>query len=54
MESRYLYRGKRTDTGEWVYGLPSYEQDGKIGEIVFLTKEEAEAKLKERSSHEGE
>lgn len=33
MESRYLYRAKRVDNGIWVYGLPSYEQDGKIGEI---------------------
>ena len=33
MESRYLYRAKRVDNGIWVYGLPSYKQGGKIGEI---------------------
>lgn len=30
MENRYLYRGKRIDTGEWVYGLPSCDEDGEI------------------------
>ena len=33
MESRYLYRGKRIDNGEWVEGLPSCDEDGEIGEI---------------------
>jgi uncharacterized phage protein (TIGR01671 family) len=33
MESRYLYRGKRIDNGEWVEGFPSCDEDGEIGEI---------------------
>lgn len=39
MENRYLYRGKRTDTGEWVYGLPSYDEDGEIGEIEVCSED---------------
>ena len=33
MENRHLCRGKRTDNGEWVYGLPGYNKDGEIGGI---------------------
>lgn len=33
MENRYLYRGKRSDNGEWVEGLPSCDEDGEIEEI---------------------
>lgn len=33
MENRFLFRAKRVDNGIWVYGLPSYKQGGKIGEI---------------------
>ena len=33
MENRFLCRGKRIDTGEWVQGVPSYGEDGKIEEI---------------------
>lgn len=33
MQERYLCRAKRIDNEEWVYGLPSYGQGGKIGEI---------------------
>lgn len=35
MENRYLFRGKRIDTGEWVYGLPSCDEDGEIEEIAI-------------------
>lgn len=33
MENRFLFRGKRIDNDEWVYGLPSCNKDGEIGEI---------------------
>lgn len=33
MENRFLSRGKRIDNGEWVQGVPSYGEDGKIEEI---------------------
>lgn len=33
MEDRFLFRGKRIDNGEWVQGVPSYGEDGKIEEI---------------------
>ena len=33
MENRYLFRAKRIDNDEWVYGLPSYNKDGEIAEI---------------------
>ena len=33
MQDRYLFRGKRIDNGEWVQGVPSYGEDGKIEEI---------------------
>lgn len=33
MENRYLFRGKRSDNGEWVYGLPSYDREGQVREI---------------------
>lgn len=33
MENRFLCRGKRIDTGEWVQGLPSCDEDGEIEEI---------------------
>lgn len=33
MENRYLFRGKRSDNGEWVYGLPSYDREGQVGKI---------------------
>lgn len=32
MKDRYLFRGKLIDNSGWVYGLPSYDEDGK-GEI---------------------
>lgn len=32
MEDRYLFRAKLIDNSGWVYGLPSYGEDGK-GEI---------------------
>ena len=40
MESRYLYRGKRIDSGEWVEGLPSCDEDGEIGEIEVWNGED--------------
>ena len=33
MENRFLFRGKRIDNDEWVQGVPSYGEDGKIEEI---------------------
>lgn len=33
MENRYLFRAKRIDNDEWVYGLPSCNKDGEIAEI---------------------
>ncbi len=33
MENRFLCRGKRIDNSEWVQGVPSYGEDGKIEEI---------------------
>ena len=29
-----LFRGKRTYNGEWVEGLPSYDINGNMGDIV--------------------
>lgn len=40
MENRHLYRGKRIDNGEWVYGLPSCDEDGEIGEIEEWDEED--------------
>ncbi|MFR7481140.1 MAG: YopX family protein [Roseburia sp.] len=40
MENRYLYRGKRIDTGEWVYGLPSCDEDGEIEEIEVWSEDD--------------
>lgn len=40
MENRYLFRGKRIDTGEWVYGLPSYDEDGEIEEIEVWSEDD--------------
>lgn len=41
MRDRYLFRGKRTDSGEWVYGLlgrynPDYENANIIDEFECL------------------
>lgn len=40
MENRYLFRGKRTDNNEWVYGLPSYDEDGEIEEIEVWSEDD--------------
>lgn len=40
MENRYLFRGKRIDTGEWVYGLPSCDEDGEIEEIEVWSEDD--------------
>ena len=40
MENRYLFKGKRKDTGEWVYGLPSCDEDGEIEEIEVWSEDE--------------
>lgn len=40
MENRYLFRGKRINTGEWVYGLPSYDEDGEIEEIEVWSEDD--------------
>lgn len=54
-----IFRGKRIDNGEWIYESAVrniiYDTDGiafderAIGKSVFLTREEAEKALKERS-----
>lgn len=38
MENRYLYRGKRTDTGEWIIGslLVDKQQDIETGEQIEI------------------
>lgn len=40
MENRYLFRGKRIDNGEWVYGLPSCDEDGEIEEIEVWSEDD--------------
>ena len=40
MENRYLFRGKRIDNSEWVYGLPSYDEDGEIEEIEVWSEDD--------------
>lgn len=40
MENRYLFRGKRIDNNEWVYGLPSYDEDGEIEEIEVWSEDD--------------
>lgn len=40
MENRYLFRGKRTDNNEWVYGLPSCDEDGEIEEIEVWSEDD--------------
>lgn len=40
MENRYLFRAKRIDTGEWVYGLPSCDEDGEIEEIEVWSEDD--------------
>lgn len=40
MENRYLFRGKRIDTGEWVFGLPSCDEDGEIEEIEVWSEDD--------------
>lgn len=40
MEDRFLFRGKRIDTGEWVYGLPSCDEDGEIEEIEVWSEDD--------------
>ena len=40
MENRYLFRGKRIDTGEWVYGLQSCDEDGEIEEIEVWSEDD--------------
>ena len=39
MEDRYLFRGKLIDNSGWVYGLPSYDEDGEIGEIEVCSED---------------
>lgn len=39
MENRYLFRGKLIDNSGWVYGLPSYDEDGEIGEIEVCSED---------------
>ena len=33
MYHKVMFRGKRADTGEWVYGLPFYDSDSKMNGI---------------------
>lgn len=40
MKDRYLFRGKRIDNGEWVYGLPSCDEDGEIEEIEVWSEDD--------------
>ena len=40
MENRYLFRGKRIDNNEWIYGLPSYDEDGEIEEIEVWSEDD--------------
>lgn len=40
MENRYLFRGKRIDNNEWVYGLPSCDEDGEIEEIEVWSEDD--------------
>ena len=40
MENRYLFRGKRIDNSEWVYGLPSCDEDGEIEEIEVWSEDD--------------
>ena len=40
MKDRYLFRGKRIDNSEWVYGLPSYDEDGEIEEIEVWSEDD--------------
>lgn len=39
MENRYLFRGKLIDNSGWVYGLPSYDEDGEIKEIEVCSED---------------
>jgi uncharacterized phage protein (TIGR01671 family) len=36
MAREYLYRAKRKDNGEWVYGLPKYDDSGAICYFEFV------------------
>ena len=38
MNDRYLFRAKRIDNGEWVEGLPSYNENEEIGQIEVYHK----------------
>lgn len=38
MNDRYLFRAKRIDNGEWVEGLPSYNENAEIGQIEVYHK----------------
>lgn len=40
MENRYLFRAKRIDNDEWVYGLPSCDEDGEIEEIEVWSEDD--------------
>lgn len=40
MENRYLFRAKRIDNNEWVYGLPSCDEDGEIEEIEVWSEDD--------------
>ena len=38
MDREILFRGKSIDNSEWAEGLPSYNTDGQITEILVLCR----------------
>ena len=48
MEDRYLFKAKRVDNGEWVYGVP-FEIEGKTVILISdnLERQERQADLGE-------
>ena len=50
MENRYLFRGKLIDNSGWVYGLPSYDEDGEIKEIEVCSEDYIDFYLVDQST----